>query len=365
MYLIFLILFTVFHLVSSFINHTYLHGSNLLAVVLFDRNLIVCLFFFVIENTHFNEKFINNMNKSIFIIIVITLIVSLVQIVIPDFFVNPDQGGIDNRYISEGRIFSIYSWLDLNSLGISFPIMISILLGVHSMKNKVHPIVVISGIVVPFLTRARYVMLSAVVVFAQLFLSSKLHFKKKILFILVIITGIVLLVEIVQISGLNIEQIINERILEKETDMASARTRITSYYVFLQKFPENPWLGVGPATRDDVIWLLGGEAPLIHIGYLSYLYYYGIIGSLLFFISLFFILQYAWQVGKKHTFWGSFYGFLSFGLANTTLVYFNLSEMGIILAIIYLKYFKDISVTKPFESDKKNYSSAPRVFVNK
>jgi hypothetical protein len=42
-------------------------------------------------------------------------------------------------------------------------------------------------------------------------------------------------------------------------------------------------------------------------------------------------------------FWGSFYGLLSFCLANATLVYFNLSELGIVLAVIYMKYFNDES----------------------
>jgi hypothetical protein len=42
-------------------------------------------------------------------------------------------------------------------------------------------------------------------------------------------------------------------------------------------------------------------------------------------------------------FWGSFYGLFSFCVANATLVYFNLSEMGILLAVIYMKYFTDKS----------------------
>jgi hypothetical protein len=51
-------------------------------------------------------------------------------------------------------------------------------------------------------------------------------------------------------------------------------------------------------------------------------------------------------------FWGSFYGLLAFCVANTTFVYFNLSEMGIILAVIYLKYFNDKSSLK-LPEDKK------------
>jgi O-antigen ligase len=121
--------------------------------------------------------------------------------------------------------------------------------------------------------------------------------------------------------------------------MASAKARITSYEAFLIKFPEHPLLGVGPKTRPDVIELLNGEAPLIHVGYLSYLYFYGVVGCLILFLAIFFLLRDAWIVGKRDNFWGSFYGLVSFCLANLTFVYFNFSEMGIVLSVIYLRYY--------------------------
>ena len=125
--------------------------------------------------------------------------------------------------------------------------------------------------------------------------------------------------------------------------MGSAKARITSYDVFLLKYPEHPWFGVGPKTRDDVISLLNNEAPIIHVGYLSYLYFYGIFGALLLFSSLFYLLKRAWIVGKTMGFWGSFYGLFAFCLANLAFVYFNFSEMGIVLSVIYLRYY-NISV---------------------
>jgi O-antigen ligase len=141
--------------------------------------------------------------------------------------------------------------------------------------------------------------------------------------------------------GYDIQQVIDNRILEKETGMGSARARIISYEVFKMKFPENPWFGVGPETKADVVRLLQGVAPLIHVGYLSYLYYYGMFGSLLLFLVLFFLLKLAWSVGQKHAFWGSLYGILTFCFANMTFVYFNFSEVGMVLAVVYLKYYSD------------------------
>jgi len=88
-----------------------------------------------------------------------------------------------------------------------------------------------------------------------------------------------------------------------------------------------------------VLDLLGGEAFVIHVGYLSYLYYYGFTGAFFIFMALILLLREAWLVGKRHEFWGSFYGLLGFALANFTFVYFNFSEMGIILAVIYMRYY--------------------------
>jgi len=352
-YLLFLILFTFYHIVISLIYHTFPPGSNPILAVLTDINVLACAFFFIIENSNFDRNFIAKMNKLVFLIIIISLVVSIIQIFNPIFFVTPElTEATDNSYLSQGRNFSIFSWSDLNTIGISFPILISILLSIESMKSRVSSLLIISAIVVPFLTRSRYVMLSALVVLSQLFFNSKFGLKKRIILLLVFVVAFLGLISLAKISGFDIQQVVSERILEKNTDMQSARVRITSFFVFVEKFPENPWFGVGPETRDDVLILLGGLAPVIHIGYLSYLYYYGLFGCLLFFLSLFYILKKAWIVGKTYMFWGSFYGFVAFCLANTTLVYFNLSEMGIILGMIYLRYFQEqpvpqISKSKP------------------
>jgi hypothetical protein len=205
------------------------------------------------------------------------------------------------------------------------------------------PLSIISGIVVSFLTRARYVMVSALIVFSQLFFVSKIEIRKKIYILLLVGLSVVALIVIANAYDFNIQQVIDNRILEKGSGLASARARVTSYEVFLIKFPEHPFFGVGPITRLDVVQLLRGAAPIIHIGYLSYLYFYGIVGCLFLFLTIFFLIKNAWTVGKKYLFWGGFYGLLAFCFANTTFVYFNLSEIGIVLLVIYLRYFNEKS----------------------
>jgi len=344
-YLLFLIIFTLYHLASIYLNNLVTANSNFFFTVLFDSNVLACAIFFIIENTEFDENFISIMNRNILIVVIISLVVSLIQVKNPSFFVSPELTDNEENlvYLDQGRAFSIYSWININSLGITFPILISILLNVFEIKKKSFSIVVFSGLIVSFLTKARYVMISAIIVFSQLFLSAKITLRNKVISVFVIGASIVLLLTVAESSGFSIQQVIDERIMEKEGEMGSANARITSYYVFLMKFPENPWFGVGPATREDVVELLGGEAPLIHIGYLSYLYFYGSIGFLILLVSTFYLLKEAFLIGRRYLFWGSFYGLIAYYIANTTTVYFNFSEMGIILAVLYLKYYKDRS----------------------
>lgn len=355
-YLIFFILFTIYHLISVFVNQTiHKSDSSIEYFLLTDYNVIACLYFIVIEYCIFDEKFIARMNKNILIVVVISLLVSLIQIKNPTFLFNTTIDE-DLSFIGERRNFSIYSWSNLNTAGITFPILISILTSVYDTRKSVLPIIILCDIVVCFLSRARYVMISGLFVLSQLFLNTKRSIVKRVSFLVVILGGILLIAVAARTFGFDINEVINGRILEKDSDMASAKTRVLSYDVFLLVFPEHPWFGVGPETKKDVVDLLGGDAPVIHVGFLSYLYFYGIIGCGFFFLSIFYMLWDAWKVGKRQNFWGSFYGIITICLANFTLVYFNFSEMGIILSIIYLRYFsyKNSLVLEETKLDMKN-----------
>jgi hypothetical protein len=350
-YLIFLILFTIYHLASTLMNHLIPAGTNKIFFLLADFNVFACLALIVIESTSFDEIFINKMTRLIFVSVIITCIVSIIQIKDTTFFISPElTNSLEGlAFLMGNRNFSIFSWVNLNSLGVSFPILIAILLSLSHSKKRVVPITIVSGILVSFLTRSRYVMISTVIAISQLFFNAKIELRKKVYMFLLLSTIVLMLVGIASISGFSIKEVIDSRILEKESGMESAKARITSYEVFMIKFPEYPWFGVGPSTRDDVLRMLDG-VPIIHVGYLSYLYFYGIVGCFLLFVSFFYLLRYAWIIGKKHAFWGSFYGLFSFCIANITFVYFNLSEMGILLAVIYLKYFSDKS-TESFQNE--------------
>jgi len=338
-YLGFFMCFTAYHLGSVYYNNLIPTNTNFLSFTLSDFNFLACLLFLVVENTNFDDGFLKRMNRHVLWIVILSLVISVLQTKNPLFFYNAALDE-DLIYVGENRISSIYSWVSLNAVGVTFPILISILLNEYETNSRPFPIIVLSGIVVSFLTRARFVMISTIIAFLQLLLVSSIALKKKLFIIGFFVVGVVAIIGAAQLAGYDINETINERILEKGNDMGSAKTRLLSYDIFMMKFPENPYFGVGPKTRDDVVDLLGGEAHLIHVGYLSYLYFYGFFGAMLLFLALVALLWDAWLVGKRYDFWGAFYGFLGFALANFTFVYFNFSEMGIILAVIYMRYYK-------------------------
>ena len=183
-------------------------------------------------------------------------------------------------------------------------------------------------------------MISTILAFSQLLFVKTIPLKKKLFVLLFFVIGIFMIILATEMVGYDISKTIDDRILEKESDMGSAKARVLSYEVFMIKFPEHPFIGVGPKTRADVLRLLDGHAPVIHVGYLAYLYYYGIFGAGLLFLALFFLLRDAWIIGKRHGFWGSFYGLIGFAFANTTFVAFNFNEMAIVMAVIYMRYYK-------------------------
>ena len=364
-YLRLFILFTIYHIYSVFSNDLVPPGANLLAFLLSDYNISACLMLFVIENTEFEEGFITKLTKNIFVIVVISLLVSIIQIKDVTFFISPVLASDPERanyFFEEHRNYSIFSWVDLNSLGITFPIMIAILLNYYEQRRFGLAVIVLSLILVSFLSRTRYMMVSAIVVLLHLLFTSGFSWVKRISILVLIVGSALVMAAMASSVGIDMKQVINERILEKGEDIStsSAGARITSYNVFVQKFPEHPWFGVGPHTREDVASLLGEGVPLIHVGYLSYLYYYGIVGCFFLFLSLAFLLVRAFLVGLKFKFWGSFYGLLSFCLANATFVYFNLNEVGVVLAILYLRYYKLIA-QRSKSTDEYEYIEAEPV----
>lgn len=77
----------------------------------------------------------------------------------------------------------------------------------------------------------------------------------------------------------------------------------------------------------------------IHVGYLSHLVSYGIIGSFLLFSFWFLLAKDLYRKAKLTKYYGPFFAFIIFLFTNLTLVDFNLFYPGIFIAFVFSEYY--------------------------
>jgi len=88
----------------------------------------------------------------------------------------------------------------------------------------------------------------------------------------------------------------------------------------------------------------------IHVGYLSHLVSFGIVGSFFMFGFWFLLAKKLYKSAKYTKYWGSFFAFLIYLWAQTTLVYYSIFFYGLIFAFVFDKYVKDNYSNKEFVS---------------
>jgi hypothetical protein len=202
------------------------------------------------------------------------------------------------------------------------------------------------GTLIAIAGNARYVMFSLIIILFQIVLTSKSFINKFRTLIIIIISGSFLLF-FLSLWGYDISLYFSDRVFSKESDSA----RITAYEIFLKEYPKFYLFGAGkPILGELLIADRVDSVPLIHIGYLSHLYQYGLIGSFLLIWFWSSIIKKIYSNAKKVRFWGSFFAFIAFFFANTTFVYMNIFTYGLIIALIYSKHYK-----REYELNKQSY----------
>jgi hypothetical protein len=153
--------------------------------------------------------------------------------------------------------------------------------------------------------------------------------------------------------GIKTDEIIKERILEKSRGgmlAGDAGTRIFAFKVFNKLYFKNPILGKGAihVTNDtskdyELVRALKGRSSQIHVGYLSLFYYYGLIGGIIYIIFLVSFTRNSYLIAKKTDYYGTLFAIIQFLLINWTGVVFNVFNMGIVLSMVYQKYYNNVS----------------------
>jgi len=311
------------------------------------------LIMFIIENIYIPKNYYSSILKVSKVILVIAIFVIVMQQVVnPNLFIRTDL--INEAHLNTGdedRLLSIYSWLDLLAIGFSFiPIFVLIVEDLLKHKRKV-TIWVISGLIFALLSKSRWVMVNSLLVMVVLLINKrhKTLMFLKILVIVPLLAGIFIVA--LKPVGINVEGIIKDRVFESRRGgmlQGSASTRILAFKAFNKFYWDDPiWgkgnikYGMGGTGEQDykLKRFLAGHSSQIHVGYLSLFYMYGLVGGITFLLFLYFLLTKLYRNAKKTKIWAPFLGLLGFAIANLTLVWFSVFEMGFIIVLVADKYY--------------------------
>ena len=313
-------------------------------------------FLFIIENVPVSKrqfKFMISVSWKILIAAVLVIIIQ--QVYDPSFAVNPNFRRLEFiKETSENKrvLVSIYSWIgELLTVGFSFaPILILIVEDLQK-KNKKLFVWILMGIVFALLSKARWIMLNTILVFVILIIPYRNKFNQFIKYLILLPVIFLFSFFVLDKVGIDVKGIVFERILESDKKLSekSAGTRILAFEAFNRFFWDQPFFGKGSikyglggtGEQDyNLRSFLGGRSAQIHVGYLSLLYMYGLVGGSLFLIALYLLLSRLYKNAKLTGTWAPFLGFLGVVLANLTLVMFSFYEMGLIVVLAADKYYR-------------------------
>jgi len=363
-YLIFYLLFILYVYYSAFIQL----DREFDVKYLFSNKLIAGFnFFFIIENLHVSSKFYKKIIRiSIGVFILAVMAILIQQAFNKNFFIRTDlvEGNVQSSDNTD-RLHSIYSWISFFGNGLGFvPIFILIVEYLDRKKKKIL-IWVVFGVIYLILTKGRWIMLNGILVFVILFVNKKnqsvIFFKYLLMIPFLILSSAIVL----NVIGIDTKGIVEDRILEtnkKDLSKKTAGTRLLAFTVFNKLYWDNAFFGVGSikygmgGTGKQDLRLrqaLGGRSSQLHVGYLSVLYMYGLVGGSFFYIFLYLMLKRLYRDAKRTTFWAPFLGILGFAIANLTLVTFRIFEVGLVIVFVANKFYVQQAELKEALNNKR------------
>jgi len=343
----------MFWLYSTILNIVKVNNDISIFKYLYSNHYLHFLIFLMflqldLKNMKLNLKFIHGF---LIFIVIFSVIVSIIQQFIPTFFTNPDyvkawmETERGSLFVSEElRSPSIYSWSGSLGFGLIFLPFVAIVVNNFLIKNKkrVAYLFLFLGLLVAILSKFRWSMVNAIVLFAMIFHYSKgaKISKYKVFFIfLLVLLGIYYLLGFV---GINVDKLLADRILETSKGgltQGTASTRLLAFEIFFKFFPKEPIFGVGLQKTRELITELAGRSSQIHVGYLALFYHYGLIGGLFYMGFIYYLTKTLYLNTKIHGYYSPLYSWIGFLLSNLTLFYLIPFEAGILLVLLLDKYY--------------------------
>jgi len=351
----FWICYILYIIIWSFYNGIYERSGFLT-----NKNLIYISTLFIIiiiYNTNFEERFIKNSILIIKITVIVAAIVSLIQFYNSSFLdANPlwdKWGGFESAFtgtLYEVRRSSIFGYVDQNEIGLSYMPILSVLIGfLLYNKTKFFWFFLILGGISAVLTNGRYIMFAFILITLQILIYQKSGIKGIVKFIFFIFFIFLFFYQVLDILGYDFNAWYNQRLLSEGS--FNETTRYKAYENFLFFFPKNPYFGTGVHLTEEIKEASKAVgSSQIHVGYLSHLVSFGIVGSFFMFGFWFLLAKKLYKSAKYTKYWGSFFAFLIYLWAQTTLVYYSIFFYGLIFAFVFDKYVKDNYSNKEFVS---------------
>jgi O-antigen ligase len=344
-YLWFLLLFILYMIFSELF---ILKNPISIKYLITNRFIPILFFFLIIENSPIIRESDYKLTIILLLFVVIaSVIVILVQSIDPVFFMNPDYASWyeetkgDNTLL---RLPSIYSWNGSVAAGFSSISIAAILLSEYfkSKRNISIIVVLLLTAIVVILVKSRWVMVNYFALLIMFLIYKKVRFINFLrISVIVIIVGL-LTFFVLKRFNINIDRIVNERILEKQSGgiaKGTGSTRILAFELFFKLFPEKPLFGAGQQITKELDILLASRSSQIHVGYLSLFFYFGIMGGIIYFMFLFILTKRLYRHAIFHHYWGPFFGWLGFLLANLTLVYLYPWDAGLMLCLVLDRHY--------------------------
>ncbi|MDY0278150.1 MAG: hypothetical protein RBQ97_08695 [Acholeplasma sp.] len=315
------------------------------------QSFTLVVLIFIIQNTKFTSKYIKFLINIIGYTILIAMIVTIIQVFNFEFL-NANYLWNQDKALTKGaldiyniRRNSIFGYIDPNELGLSFFPLLSVFIG-HKLKNKDNRFLllfVFAGGVIAFFSNTRYVMVAYIIVILQVLVYRRTTMLATIKALLLIGFVSIALYFVIIEMGYDIGDWADQRLFREGTFRES--TRFLALQNFLIFFPQNFLFGYGYLTNSLQIASNSIGSSQIHVGYLSALVYFGLVGCFFLFGLWFLLFKSLYKTAKATNYWGSFFAFLVFLWANLTLVMFSLFYYGILIAIVFDKYYKDSHVS--------------------
>jgi len=357
-YLILLGLFAAYVFGSSVFISDRFQEVSLIKYLYEDPFLKSFAFIFVLENTRFQKNHIQWALKCLFGVLILAALVTLRQVYDPLFFRSEVIGNAasisferyseyvkglspfhadDVEFLSEGYRTSIYSWISGISVGLDSLAIFSILFGLREIGRIKRLVLLVCGGFISILSSARWIMLNFILITGQRIVGNKNPLFSGVKWII----GLACIISLVGVSaslvGFDMASFIEKRLLAE-----SAGTRIYAFKVFNQVYLDAPIFGTGGADTQKMLQLIQGKTSQIHVGWLKLLYYYGLVGGLIYAGFILALLKHLYTLARKSQYWGSFFAILAFVVANFTLVELSPLYHGLLLALIFSRYLTNV-----------------------